>query len=452
MLSSSLALSLLLKKLSPFPYFCALFMAKINLKQRGVDFIKTLFPSTYWELGVFLFFISVYGLLGTYIATNYRIIFDNRIPWDAYFSFDNRSIIMTGGGFERHPLSNYFFDWLRNFALWISDGKKDENFRLVLAWCSNLMVSITMVQLYKYLRNIIRLNIGICLLLVVFFSLFSTSILLSFTPETYTYTLFLLVLFNYYAALKLRKDGKIAGSALTLFGIGIGGLTITNIVKIYIPILFEKNLFWNWKKIGNAFLRVLVSLVSFVLLYLYRLNFNYQLIFSKTEEQYEKFSQLKTTPVWDMIYSWFFGGTMLFPSFFTLDYHNKKGFEYKALFMDTYSCIASYIFVGIIAGLLIWSAYKNRKNKLALILLISFSVDVIIHCVLKFGLQTSYIYGGHYIFVVPMLLGWLFHQYRKSINTKNFLVGIMVCLTLFLAFNNTYRMSEFFEFLNLYYR
>ena len=89
---------------------------------------------------LFVIFLTSYGILGSYIALNYRIIFDDRIPWDAYFSFDNRSIIMTGGGFERHPLSNYFFDWIRKFALWISDGKKNEIFRLVLAWCSNFAV------------------------------------------------------------------------------------------------------------------------------------------------------------------------------------------------------------------------------------------------------------------------------------------------------------------------
>ena len=70
------------------------------------------------------FSLTSYGILGSYIALNYRIIFDDRIPWDAYFSFDNRSIVMTGGGFERHPLSNYFFDFIREFALWISDGKR----------------------------------------------------------------------------------------------------------------------------------------------------------------------------------------------------------------------------------------------------------------------------------------------------------------------------------------
>ena len=105
----------------------------LKFKQKLTDFLQTVFPATRFELLLFLIFLSVYGILGSTIALNYRIIFDDRIPWDAYFSFDNRAIVMTGGGFERHPLSNYFFTWLREFAYLFSGRKKDEIFRLVLA-------------------------------------------------------------------------------------------------------------------------------------------------------------------------------------------------------------------------------------------------------------------------------------------------------------------------------
>ena len=172
----------------------------LNFKQKFSDFLKTIFPETRFELLLFLIFLSVYGILGTTIALNYRIIFDDRIPWDAYFSFDNRAIVLTGGGFERHPLANYFFNWIRELAYLFSDGKKNEIFRLVLAWCSNFAVSLSLIQIYKYLKNIITLPKKISLLILFFFSFFTTPILLSFTPETYTYTLLFLVLFNYYTA------------------------------------------------------------------------------------------------------------------------------------------------------------------------------------------------------------------------------------------------------------
>ena len=424
----------------------------MNFKQKFFDFIKTVFPATKFETLLFLIFLSIYGALGTYIALNYRIIFDNRIPWDAYFSFDNRAIVMTGGGFERHPLANYFFNWIREFALLFSDGKKDANFRLVLAWCSNFAVSLSLIQVYKYLKNIIRLPKNISLLILSFFAFFTTNILLSFTPETYTYTLFFLVLFNYYAALKLKKEAIIPATALTLATISIGGLTVTNAVKVFISVLFEKNLFQNWKKFGNAVLRVLMSIVIFVLLFLYRLDFDYMRFLNKSGEQYDKFSKPKVTPLWDMISSWFFGGNMLFPSFVIRDYHNKKGFYYKALFMDVYTSVIPYIFVAAVLILVFWSYFKNFKNKLVQVLMISFLVDIVIHCILKFGLHTSYIYGGHFIFVVPLLIGWLFYSYKNSPKMLSFLFVTVCVLFFYLATNNLLRMEEFFVFLEKYYR
>lgn len=424
----------------------------MNFKQKSTDFLKTVFPETKLELLLFTVFLTAYGLLGTAIALNYRIIFDNRIPWDAYFSFDNRAIVMTGGGFERHPLANYFFNWIREFAYLFSNGKKDATFRLALAWCSNFAISLSLIQIYKYLKNIIILPKKISLLLLFFFSFFSTPILLSFTPETYTYTLLFLVLFNYYAALKLRKEEKIPATALALAGVVIGGLTVTNIVKVYIPLLFEKDVFRNWRRFGHLFLRGVISIAVFVLLFLYRLDFKFLNFLNKSGEQYEKFSNPKVTPVWDMIASWFFGGNMLFSSFVTRDYHNKKGFEYKALFMEVYTSVLPYVFVSLILILVLWSYLKNFKNKFVQILMLSFLVDLVIHCVLKFGLHTSYIYGGHFIFVVPLLLGWLFNHYKDSPKTLSFLYVAVWILFFYLALNNLFRMNEFFDFLEKYYR
>lgn len=421
-------------------------------QQKFKDFLKTVFPSTKFEVLLFIIFITFYGILGSFIALNYRIIFDDRIPWDAYFSFDNRAIVMTGGGFERHPLANYFFDWIREFAFLFSDGKKDETFRLVLAWCSNFAISLSLLQIYKYLKNIIVLPKKISLLIVAFFAFFSTNILLSFTPETYTYTLFFLVLFNYYAALKMRKGEKIPAPALILAGISVGGLTVTNIVKVYIPLLFEKNIFTQWKKFGNGVLRVLASVAVFLLLFLNRLDFNFLRFLEKTEEQYEKFSNPKATPVWDMIASWFFGGNMLFSGFEVRDYHNKKGFEYKALFMDVYESWIPYLFVAAVLILVIWSCIKNFKNKLVLVLMISFLVDIVIHCILKFGLHTSYIYGGHFVFVYPLLIGWLFYAYKNAPKTLSFLYSILWILFIYLVLNNVFRMEEFFVFLDKFYQ
>lgn len=422
------------------------------IKIKLINLLKQAFPSTYTELAVFLFFLTCYGILGSYIALHYRIIFDSRIPWDAYFSFDNKAIVMTGGSFERHPLAYYFFNWIREFSLLISGGKMDTTFRLTLAWLSNTAISLCMVQIFKYLKNITGLPLTISLLILLFFGAFSTNIILSFTPENFTYTLLLLSIYNYYAAVKLKKDKKIPGSALTLAGITIGGLTITNLVKVFIPVLFEKDLFRSWKKFGNAVFRVALTTVCFVFLYLLRIDFKYENIFSKTNQQYEKFSNVESIPDWDMMLSYFFGGSILFPSFMTTDKHNMKGFDFKGLLMEPYSSPFCYAFIIGLLALVLWSYFKNFKNKLVQIIAISFLVDIVIHCIMRFGLHTSYIYGGHFVFVYPLLLGWLFNSCRSQPKTLSFVMVTTAVLFVFLLANNFFRMSDFFQFLETYYQ
>jgi hypothetical protein len=287
---------------------------------------------------------------------------------------------------------------------------------------------------------------------VFFLSFFTTPILLSFTPETYTYTLLFLVAYHHYAASKLKKEKNISLFPLTFASVLVGGLTITNVVKVYIPVLFEKNLFRSVKRFFNAVIRVVLSAAVFIALFLYRLDWDYMRIFTKTGEQYEKFSKPKVTPIWDMIASWFFGGNMLFSGFVVRDYHNKQGFHYNALFMDVFTSVAPYIFVAIVLLLMLWSYFKNFKNKMVQIIMLSFLVDFIIHAILKFGLHTSYIYGGHFIFVVPMMLGWLFYGYKNSPKTLSFLTALVSVLFVYLVANNLYRLQEFWIFLNQNYQ
>ncbi|WP_435524956.1 DUF6080 domain-containing protein [Chryseobacterium indoltheticum] len=153
-----------------------------------------------------------------------------------------------------------------------------------------------------------------------------------------------------------------------------------------------------------------------------------------------------------MIYSYFFGGNILFPSFFIREKHNMKGFYYKALFMDVYTSIIPYLFIGLLLGLVLWSYFRNFKNKLVQIIMLSLLVDILIHCVFRFGLHTSYIYGGHFVFVFPMMLGWLFFSYRKSPKMISFFTSVIGIMLVYLLLNNYMRMWEFYDFVNQFYR
>jgi hypothetical protein len=129
-----------------------------------------------------------------------------------------------------------------------------------------------------------------------------------------------------------------------------------------------------------------------------------------------------------------------------------KGFDFKGLYMDLYSSVFPYLFIVVLLVLISWSYFKNFKNKWVQVITISFIVDIIIHCVMRFGLHTSYIYGGHFVFVYPLLIGWLFYAYRSSPKTLSFLTLTVAILFVYLLANNVFRMSEFFWFMETYYQ
>jgi predicted thioredoxin/glutaredoxin len=122
----------------------------------------------------------------------------------------------------------------------------------------------------------------------------------------------------------------------------VGGLTITNVVKSIFQ-YFLKNLFKSFKTIFNAAIRVMISAAVFVLLFLYRLDWDYMRIFTKTGEQYENF-QTKSYATLGYDFVLVFWGKYDFSNFVVRDYHNKKGFHYNAIFMDVFTSVP-YIFV-----------------------------------------------------------------------------------------------------------
>jgi hypothetical protein len=126
-------------------------------------------------------------------------------------------------------------------------------------------------------------------------------------------------------------------------------------------------------------------------------------------------------PTWDMILFLSFWWKYPFPGFILSDKHNMKGFDLKGLYMDLYSSVFSYIFIAVILILISWSYIKISKTN-GSDYYDFFPVDIIIHCFMRFGLHTSYIYGGHFVFVYPLLLDGFFmhtdhHQKHVVFNT-----------------------------------
>ncbi|SIT97052.1 hypothetical protein SAMN05660493_01758 [Epilithonimonas bovis DSM 19482] len=72
-----------------------------------------------------------------------------------------------------------------------------------------------------------------------------------------------------------------------------------------------------------------------------------------------------------------------------------------------------------------------------------FAVDLFYLVIMKVGLVESFIYGGRFIFMIPIILAWLYQS--LNINFRSYLLFIIAGLTLVVLGNNLVRMLDFVE-------
>jgi hypothetical protein len=101
-----------------------------------------------------------------------------------------------------------------------------------------------------------------------------------------------------------------------------------------------------------------------------------------------------------------------------------------------YSSWVNYVVEAIIVFLFIAGIICGRKDRIMLMLLSWFAIDLMIHVVLGFGLNEVAINGGHWMFIIPVALACLL---RKLQGTKAEYTGYLIkLLTVYLWGYNGY--------------
>ena len=93
-----------------------------------------------------------------------------------------------------------------------------------------------------------------------------------------------------------------------------------------------------------------------------------------------------------------------------------------------YRWVANYVVEGIIALLFVLGIICGWRSRFLWTALAFFAFDVALHVGLGFGLNEVYIMSAHWLFVVPLAMGYLFKMVRGGL-----LVGLR-CLTAALFF------------------
>ena len=427
--------------------FCEGKIEKLKkLAQKIKLFLRSLFEAV-WPAGkvewtLFLFFFVFYAACGFSLlfATDLLDVQTGRAG--SYLGYDNLFHAKTRGGALDigHPFFNifHFFKYVVTLPLAALFGAKG-----LLSFCillMNLLVSAALLVIYKYLRRVVELSLFRGLLLTVFCGFFFTVIVLSFTTESYPFSFLFLTLSVYLLSKEYREQGRFSLSNVFFLQFLCGGVTVTNAIKPLSALLLNSERFKvKAVKILKAFLPFAVCVVLVALLYSVK---------TSSEDKETPFEQILGVTRYLV-----FDGQLLKQSL--TNYWSSSilvaPLTYQAFFSETvlrpsvYPHAWQYALSASLLGLFLLSFFVNRKNRLVQLLAFFVLTDVVIHFIFRYGIGETIIFGGHWLFLVPIVLGWLYARLRTMPKIAVALDAYLILSIIALIINNLSEISVFFS-------
>ena len=340
----------------------------------------------------------------------------------AYLGYDNYFRFTTRGGAwdVSHPLITPLY--LTNRVLLVpllGEGGA----LVVMLLGSALLMAIAVAGCCGYLRRVVQLGTGRSLLLSGLLLSSFTVMTLSFTVESYPLSMALLVLSLLCLSGQLKQEKRLSGWHVTLWSLVLGGVTLTNFAKPLSLLLLskEKSL---WQRVRKVLLPTLLLLALVV-----AVGYFYQQRRAGAEEsmltaQVNDLLRFQTRSA-DIVPD-FFGHPLLI-----------SNLEMRELYRETvlrptpYACWAMKLLPWGVVLLLLSMIWVGRRYPLAWAIPLYLAVDVAVHLIGGYGLDEAIIFGGHWVFLVPMALGWLYRvvprQAYRYMDLALLLLSIYMC-------------------------
>jgi hypothetical protein len=259
---------------------------------------------------------------------------------------------------------------------------------------SVIVMGFSYLFLYKILRTI-KLGNRQCLALLCLFGSFAHVILLGIQVDSFVITMFLLLLM---ILLFCRHHHNFLTDNL-LF-LGLTGTTSTSFVKFAIYQFVEE------KRIRITFRRFIQSILLFVITLsltipdlLFRLSLRRGLIYAFIGDtlQYTG-SRIDKCHL-------FIDNFLSEPILF----HDKTGivFSSETINLPSYPNLFFYLPVAILFILTLFSVIINRNLGLTWLFCLCFTIDILIHFGIGYGIEEAQLFCGHWMFYLPIMIGLL---------------------------------------------
>jgi hypothetical protein len=297
----------------------------------------------------------------------------------------------------------------------------------------NLIAATSVIVVYKYCLNLLKLNKYRALLICLLFALFAHVLLLSFNPETFPLSMLGLLVLIYMTTDNILNHKEIPLSANIILFCFITGVTISNGLKVLWAQLFQSG---KLKKKIKTFL-LSGTICSGLIIFTFVVSYLFGAILYGNgllkDDTADFFVPVTSFPLMNVLHDFFCEPILFHHNYDFWDWVWTGTLQYKTIFP---MIVNSILYTLVMVGLII-----NIKQKPVQLLLTFFLSDVLVHFGLGYGIFGSYIFSLHWVFIIPLLIGWLYYKI-KSKQLKIGLDVLIICLTVFCAVNNFTRLYD----------
>lgn len=396
------------------------------------NIIHHLLPQKKKEIILLCSLVLFYFSYSYFIITQTSII-DNPILSDLYFSFDNNTIYKYGyQSIPPHPLLRYLTSpiiFLGDLLIALTGNFKAKTFLWVL-FC-NYMIASSVLFIFKYLNKVISLDNKTSTLIAISYAITPINLMLCFTPESFTISVYIITFVLYYTAYHIKSGTDIPIIEKVILSTTAAGITITNFVICTVPYLF----FSKPIKSKIKDLAILGGIIGIILIWITAT----QHLIADTKTRMEWFTHT-SGEFYKHVIDLFWGSPIFSPELWI---HKLRNDETDVISMDYYNYWWQYLIIFVITGLIIFSFIKNYKNKYVQILFLILIYNIFIHVIIKYGLDEPFMFGAHWVYIVPLLLGWLYESFSKEKQAVVYLLYIVVFIAMLV--NNIYHLYDFIE-------
>jgi len=386
-----------------------------QLKEGFLPIWDVLIPKSKDEKWIFLAFFCVYACFSILFFAKYQNHFPHweLLNYDIGRLFGNlcakqTSLLPFNCGF-RHPLLSVFFLPV-NLLVYITQllyfGALPLQYLVVMLFY-NLIAALSVTIIHKYCVQLIKNSKIQALILCIVYALCAHVLLLSFVPETFQFSLLGLLLVVYITTDNILNHKKISVLTNVLLFVYAAGTTLTNGAKCTIAQLFQQGNFKDKRKsiVWSVGIFVLLAGISFLVNYF------------AEDVPGNNFAEFIFSGESHIISEMFFE-PVLFHNHHPLWGTGQGIFTYNSIFPIIINCI----FYAIVAC----AIFITIGERAVLFLLSFFGVDIFIHLICGFGIADLYIYCLHWLFIFPLLIGWLY----KTVGNKKIITVLNIVLVL----------------------